>query len=319
MPSLRFRRNGTFTIVQLTDVHWSNGEGADHRTRALIHEVLKAERADLVALTGDIVSGAAAHDPCRAWDEVARIIEAHETPWAAVFGNHDDEGEASRAQMLRAQRRHRLCLSERGPKGLTGVGNYVLRLRSARSRRLAAALYFLDSGSYDDLGIRPYGWIAHDQIAWYRRVSALLGQELGRRGEKLPALAFFHIPLPEWDEVWQTQVCRGEKHEAVCGPALNSGFFAALVEAGDVMGVFCGHDHVNDYEGELHGVRLGYGRATGFAEYGREGFPRGARVIRLREGRRRFDTWMRLEGGQRWDPPVHQPEARKPLEPPSGG
>src|SRR5207245_794296 len=95
MPSLRFRRNGTFTIVQLTDVHWSNGEGADHRTRALIHEVLKAERADLVALTGDIVSGAAAHD-------------------------------------------------------------------------------FLDSGSYDDLGIRPYGWIAHDQIAWYRRVSALL-------------------------------------------------------------------------------------------------------------------------------------------------
>jgi hypothetical protein len=35
---LRFRRDGTFTIVQLTDVHWSNGEGADERTRALIHE-----------------------------------------------------------------------------------------------------------------------------------------------------------------------------------------------------------------------------------------------------------------------------------------
>ena len=122
-PSLRFRRDGTFTIVQLTDLHWSNGEGADERTGALIHEVLEAERADLVALTGDIVSGAAARDPCRAWDEVARIIEAHETPWAAVFGNHDDEGKASRALMLRAQRRHRWCLSERGPKGLSGVGN----------------------------------------------------------------------------------------------------------------------------------------------------------------------------------------------------
>jgi len=146
----------------------------------------------------------------------------------------------------------------------------VLRLRAARSRRLAAALYFLDSGGYDALGIGHYDWIAHDQIAWYRRVSALLGR---------------------------------------CGPALNSGFFAALVEAGDVMGAFCGHDHVNDYEGELHGVRLAYGRVTGFAEYGREGFPRGARVIRLYEGRRRFDTWMRLEGGRRWDPPVHQPEA----------
>ena len=91
------------------------------------------------------------------------------------------------------------------------------------------------------------------------------------------------------------------------GPALNSGFFAALVEAGDVMGAFCGHDHVNDYEGELFGVRLAYGRATGFAEYGREGFPRGARVIRLYEGRRRFDTWVRLEGGRPGDPPEHRP------------
>jgi hypothetical protein len=305
-PKLRFRRDGTFTIVQLTDLHWSNGEGADERTGALIHEVLKAERADLVVLTGDIVSGAEARDPSRAWSEVARIVEAHEVPWAAVFGNHDDEGAASRAQMLRAQRRHRLCLSERGPAGLTGVGNYVLPVRSARSKRLAAALYFLDSGGYDRLGIGHYGWIAHDQVAWYRRVSALLGRQ-HRKQEKLPALAFFHIPLPEWDEVWRTQVCRGERHEDVCGPALNTGFFAALVEAGDVMGACCGHDHVNDFEGELHGVRLGYGRATGFGEYGREGFPRGARVIRLREGRRGFDTWMRLEGGRRWDPPVHEP------------
>jgi hypothetical protein len=64
---------------------------------------------------------------------------------------------------------------------------------------------------------------------------------------------------------------------------------------GDVMGTFAGHDHLNDYIGELHGIRLGYGRATGYNTYGKEGFPRGARVIQLFEGERRFDTWIRLD------------------------
>jgi hypothetical protein len=208
--------------------------------------------------------------------------------------------------MLRAKRRRPLCLSERGPHGITGIGNYVLRVRGSRSARPAAFLYFLDSGAYSAGGVGHYAWIAHDQVAWYRRTSARLRAETGR---KVPSLAFFHIPLPEWDLLWQTQTCRGHRHEPVCGPAVNSGFFTALLEAGDVMGAFCGHDHVNDYEGELFGLRLGYGRATGFGEYGREGFPRGARVIRLREGERRFRTWVRLEGGRALRrPPVHEPE-----------
>jgi hypothetical protein len=308
-PGLRFRRDGRFTIVQLTDLHWSNGDGADARTRALVDEVLRAERPDLVALTGDVVSGSEAKDPCRAWHEVADLVEAHGAPWAAVFGNHDHEGRATREQMLRAQRRRRLCLTRRGPRDVTGVGNYVLRVRSSRSRKLAAALYFLDSGAYDDLGVGSYAWIARDQIAWYLKTSSRLGREFAKPSFKLPALAFFHIPLPEWDEVWRTQVCRGRRHEPVCSPAVNSGFFAALVEAGDVMGAFCGHDHVNDYEGTLHGIRLGYGRATGFGEYGRKGFPRGARVFRLREGERQFETWVRVEGGRVVRPPVHRPRS----------
>ncbi len=113
--------------------------------------------------------------------------------------------------------------------------------------------------------------------------------------------------------MWRTRVCRGHRHEPVCSPAINSGFFAAMVEAGDVMGAFCGHDHVNDFEGKLHGMRLCYGRATGFGEYGRAGFPRGARVIRLREGRRGFETWLRLEGGVKSKgAPVHEPDAWGP-------
>ena len=300
-PHLRFRRDGTFTIVQLTDVHWSTGEGADRKTRSLIEEVLQVERPDLVVLTGDIVSGDGAPDPAEAYRQVAALVEAHGAPWAAVFGNHDDEGRATRRDLLAVQRRHRRCLSEAGPKALTGVGNYVLRVRASRSARMTAALYFLDSGAYNDLGVGHYAWIARDQIAWFLASAKRL---------RLPALTFFHIPLPEWDEAWRNEVCRGHRHEPVCGPALNSGFFAAMVESGCVMGAFCGHDHVNDFEGELHGIRLCYGLATGFGAYGKAGFARGARVIRLREGKRGFETWMRLQGGVKGEKaPVHAPEA----------
>jgi hypothetical protein len=304
--ALRFRPDGTFRIVQLTDLHWSNGQGADRRTASLVHEILEAEAPDLVVLTGDVVSGAEARDPAGAWAELAALVERHGVPWAAVFGNHDDEGRASREDLLRAQRRHALCLTARGPRDVTGVGNYVLGVRSSRSTRLAAALYFFDSGAYDASGLGTYAWIARDQIAWYSRIAARLAREYGPR-RRPPALAFFHIPLPQWDEVWRTRTCLGHRGEAVCSPAVNSGLFAALVEAGDVMGAFCGHDHLNDFQGELHGIVLAYGRATGLGEYGRRGFPRGARVIRLREGRRVFDSWVRVAGGRVLRQPRHRP------------
>ena len=130
--------------------------------------------------------------------------------------------------------------------------------------------------------------------------------------EPLPALAFFHIPLPEFNQIWDLQECYGHKFEPVCCPLLNSGFFAALHEAGDVLGVFVGHDHINDFQGELYGIRLCFGRGSGFNTYGREGFKHGARIIRLTQGEHAFETWLRLEGGEvvHAQPP-HAPELRR--------
>jgi hypothetical protein len=305
---LRFRPDGTFTIAQFTDIHWRNADAADRRTRALVEQVLEAERPDLAALTGDTVEGVETPDPIKAFREAVAPLESRGVPWAFVFGNHDDEGRHTRLQLLRALQGSAFVLTVRGPARLTGVGTYALRIRPARGSGLAAALYFLDSNSYDRLGIGQYAWIAHDQIAWYRVTSRRLRRAYRGRAEKLPALAFFHIPLPEYAEAWERVVCRGHRNEPVCAPALNSGFFAALVEEGDVLGTFVGHDHVNDFEGVLHGIRLCYGRATGFSPYGLDGFLRGARLVRLREGERAFETWHRLEDGTVvTQPPEHMP------------
>ncbi len=288
---LRFRPDGTFTIVQLTDLHWQDGAPEDLQTSALVAEILDAERPDLAVFTGDVIAGSGCADPAWSLRQALKPAIDRALPWALVFGNHDDEGSLGRTDLMAVAKALPGCLAEPGPAHIPGVGNYRLDVLGADGLP-AARLYCLDSGAYAPKEIGGYAWITHEQVAWYR-------EEGEARGKKVPSLAFFHIPLREFVEVWESGACRGVRHEDICCPKLNSGLFCALREVGEVGGVFVGHDHVNDYDGELHGIRLCYGRATGFHTYGRDGMPRGARVIRLHAGKRALQMWLRLEGGVR--------------------
>jgi hypothetical protein len=257
-----------------------------------MEHVLDVERPDLVVLTGDVVSGYETADAAAAWRAAVAPIVRRGLPWAAVFGNHDDEGALSRAQLLEVQLGCPGCLTQAGPEGIGGLGNYVLPIHRRDRRAPAALLYFLDSGSYSATGAGQYAWLTHEQVHWYRRTSEVWAR---RRGRALPSLAFFHIPIPEHELAWREGYDkRGSCHEPVCAPVINSGMFAAFHERGDVMGAFVGHDHANDFEATLHGIRLCYGRASGYGGYGRRRFPRGARVIELKEGARGFRTRLRL-------------------------
>ena len=63
----------------------------------------------------------------------------------------------------------------------------------------------------------------------------------------------------------------GERNEDECPGPVNSGLFSAMLERGDVKGVFCGHDHVNTYCGNYYGILLGYAGNAGFGTYGLSG------------------------------------------------
>jgi 3',5'-cyclic AMP phosphodiesterase CpdA len=302
MHQLFFREDQTFTITQFTDLHWKDGGILDQQTRKLMEDVLDAEQPDLVVFTGDVIytgyvtpGEPICEQPLEAFREAVHAAEKRGIPWAVVFGNHDTETIITREDLMQAVLEQPHTVTERGPHDVHGVGNYTLSIQGADGES-AAALYFLDSGNQSPVPhIHGYDWIRNSQIAWYVETSRKLHAE--NDGQTMPALAFFHIPLPEYQQVWDTETCYGSKHENVCCAPVNSGLFAAMVEMGDVIGTFCGHDHVNDYRGNLHGIELCYGRATGYNTYGKEGFPRGARIIRLRQGERSFETWLRLADG----------------------
>ncbi|RAP74960.1 metallophosphoesterase family protein [Paenibacillus montanisoli] len=304
---LHYREDGTFTIVQFTDLHWQNGEPDDVLTRLLMERVLEQASPDLVIFTGDVIYSNDCIDPKLSFRDAVRTVDMRGIPWAAVFGNHDTERLITREELMDVQLEHKNCVAEAGPKELSGAGNCVLLVREHGGDKPLHALYLFDSGSYSELPhIEGYAWIGRDQIDWYSVQAKALKAANG--GEPLPSLAFFHIPLPEYEEVWRKELCYGSKHEGVASPPINSGLFAAMQEMGDVAGTFCGHDHVNDYWGGLHGIKLCYGRASGYQTYGREGFPRGARVIRLRKGERDFTTELLLDDGT----VIHEPEEHYP-------
>lgn len=217
-------------------------------------------------------------------------------PFAIVWGNHDDEQDMSRPELSRFIQDMPGNLTGT-IEGLSGVSNYVLPIWSSDESKEAAVLYCLDSHAYSPLkSVKGYDWIKPDQVAWYTARSAALTAK--NEGKPLPALAFFHIPVPEYNEAASTEsaLLIGTRKEKACAPALNTGLFTAMLEGGDVMGTFVGHDHVNDYVVYWKGILLGYGRFTGGKTVYHD-IPggNGARVIELTEGERKFKSWIRLK------------------------
>lgn len=288
-PVLSFQ-GGRFKIVQFTDLHWMPGSDKCARTEATLRAVLQAEKPALAVLTGDVIT----HDPAEeGWRSIMRIFEEERTPFTVTLGNHDAEY-LTREQIFDIVMQSPYYVGDKGPVDIKGCGNTALPIYGSDGKgKVEAVLYCIDSNDYLPANTHgEYDWIRFEQIAWYRDQSRRFAEANG--GKPLPSLAFFHIPLPEYRHVIAREGYFGSfKDEGVGASELNSGLLSSFVDRGDVMGMFVGHDHGNDFIGLEQGVALAYGRTSGWDAYGL--FDRGGRVIELYEGEQRFDTWIRTE------------------------
>jgi hypothetical protein len=287
-PVLRFSEHGTFKIVQFTDIHFQYNSYRSDSALMMIKRAVEEEKPDLVVLTGDVVCS---KDTRRAWLTLAQPFIEAKVPWAVTLGNHDIEYELTGEQIMETITDLPYSLTASGPDDVSGSGNYMLKIRSSKSPETEALLYFFDShsGFHPKGELGSYDWIKFDQVQWYRNESKKMTRENG--GVPYPALAFFHIPLIEYNEVWGKETTVGVKEETVCSPDINSGMYNAFLESKDVMGMFTGHDHNNNYIGCLRNICLAYGNVSGRQCYGKIG--RGYRVIELVENERKFTTWIR--------------------------
>ena len=292
---LNFNKNGEFKIVQFTDTHIELKEKKNPEVYSTIEKVIASENPDFIILTGDIVTE---DNPQEAYKKLASIFEKAKIPWAMVFGNHESEHNFSRKDLSVFLQKLPFCMNN--DKGETkGNSNFVLPVYG-KEKKTAAVLYCMDSNEYSTLEpvVEGWGWFSHSQVGWYCEQSRK--NTISNNGKPMPALAFFHIPLPEYTKAWNNKAVPpvGVKNEDECSPEINTGMFAAMLERGDVMGTFVGHDHVNDYIGIHFGIALAYGRVTKTMADADD--PKaGGRVIVLKQGERKFDTWIREANGNK--------------------
>ena len=279
-------REGKLKIVQLTDIHWDPQSKNCAQTAQTIEAVLALEKPDIAMLTGDIVTEKPGPE---GWKAIIALLEKAQVPFTVMMGNHDAEV-MPKKEIYDLLAQSPYFIGEKGPETIHGCGNYVVPVYGADHKTTKALLYCIDSNDYpESKDYGTYDWIHFDQVAWYRQTSARFTKENG--GNPLPALAFFHIALPEYDAIPNNGTMLGEKNEGSGASKINSGLFASFIEMGDVMGAFVGHDHDNDFIGTHYQIALAYGRVTGTDAYG--DLERGMRVIELKENERSFDTWVR--------------------------
>lgn len=253
-PTPRIRKDGKFKIMQAADLHLGTGIGrcrdpipaiedesecdADPRTLEFVEKLLEEEKPDLVVLTGDQVNGETAPDAQTAIFKFADIFIRHEIPYAAIFGNHDDDGDLDRTSLMAVMEQLPYSLSQAGPENIDGVGNYLVEVLG-KSSSSALTLYFLDTHkeSFDQKNYPGYDWLKENQVDWFKTTSRGLQKAHKQYTHIHMDLAFIHVPLPEYrnaDNYW-----RGNWSEAPTSPAYNSGFRDALVSENVVL-VSCG-------------------------------------------------------------------------------
>lgn len=311
-PELKCKADGTFKILMISDLHYT--AEPDRHGIALTEKLIAIEKPDLVVAAGDCLTGDrsfTAADVEKAIANVASAMEKMKVPWAITFGNHDQEHfpktRLGKEQVLKLYESYPHNRNAGWVRGIHGAGNKNILVWNAAATQPVFNLWLVDSGDENRNREDRYDWIHTDQVRWYYDTS----QDLERKhGAKIPGLMFFHIPLPEFHDMIESKKIIGERHEPECPSAINGGMFAAVHDRGDVKGIFCGHDHVNNYVGLWRGVALGYDGTVGFGAYPRvpledpsNNRARGGRVFLIAESDPwHFKTWMRFkDGSTNWE------------------
>ncbi len=234
-------------ILLIADVH--NKPNGDVKTLENIKNCISSTKPDLVVFLGDTVHGPDVKDG-RYEHYLRQVLDTTgDTPFATVFGNHDDECDMTKDAILQIQQTYPNCMT----KG----ADYVLEMDGE-------TLVFIDSGAYYQGKGSLYDVVKPEQIQWAKQ---------NIQGKK--AIIFQHIIVPDiFDVISQSLLwsrgavlgkgkwCKFKKGvdykgtlgERPCPPDINTNQLATL--APNLKAMVFGHDHKNDFELTLQGVKL---------------------------------------------------------------
>lgn len=254
------RKDGSFRILHLTDIQDTMYPNED--TLKLIDALLVKAKPDLVVLTGDQLKGYSLYFKLfkkqgveMAIRRLMSCMEKRHVPYVVTFGNHDVQCGMDNEKQEQIYQKLRYCHCVNG-------GTFSVNIK--QQDKTVFRLYLMDSGHQMQKG--SYLPPENKNLHWLK--------ENLRMYQDVPSIVFQHIPLTEYRKCKNVQV-----HEPICS-AIENEEFQILKKYGNVLGVFCGHDHKNDFLEKYEGIDLAYTPSCGFASYG-NGVFRGGRLIVL--------------------------------------
>ncbi len=236
---------------------------------------------------------------------VATLMENLGVYWIPVFGNHDTEiySRYSREDISKfySDEKWSYCLFEDNSNdNVDGFCNQVINVKNT-SGIITQSLYTFDTHSYVDGDFLGLAWkydnIHDNQIEWYRNnvekhnkynVDLINSsnwknkEELLKTYSTVKSLAFWHVPNSEYLDAWNEYVDAdykdtenvkyhygvvGETGKMVYSGVHEDNIFETMLELGSTKGIFCGHDHLNNFSIEYKGIRLTYGFSIDYLAY----------------------------------------------------
>jgi len=285
------KEKGRLRLLAVTDLHFfdsthpaENNQKTVNALRAMIEKF----NPELMLLNGDTWfegTGQPSFKRCQwACEQIGKLG----IPWILVFGNHDAIVDFKRVYQLLTDTPNSLF------SGTEAYGNYRVEICNS-GEKSPFWIFIIINDYYPVRGFNQY------QINWFNNEVALLKQKYN---PPPPCFLFCHIPLPQFKTLWKQGKATGVKNERVFYEGGTYKAFLAIKNSGMVKAVFAGHDHANNYWGDLDGVRLQYLRATGYGGYGGKKVKKGGTIINIdiNQPEPKYEFLTVFEDGSFWVP-----------------
>lgn len=266
---LSYKEN--FKILQLTDIHMSVSDDLNEDF-SFLSLTIKEANPDLMILTGDIFFLANKY----VVNQTFNFIDSFNIPWAYTYGNHDEQGYYSSNYISDYLQSDNLknCLYKNFKDDIEGEANYVIDLVENGSTKYQ--FYIFDSNTYNFVEGSKYDYIHYDQIAWYERMvkystKKRFNEDFSNTEKRIYSQCFFHIPLVEYIDalaehmneeytLLHARESNSDDPKDYCCPSkINTHLFDKIKDLGSSYGVYCGHDHTNNFTFIYQGITLSYG------------------------------------------------------------
>lgn len=260
-----------FKILQLADLHLGIESNIALQLDIIKKSITKSSP-DLIILTGDNFMYASKgvveslfsflNNECKALTEKrgGRL-----TKFAVTFGNHDNQGDYPRYFINNVIKSYATtdgreisdskyaAFIDYEDDNLFGMTNYYIdlvddRAKSADCVDVKYRIHIIDSNTYHYMGLDyDYDVIHPEQLEHAAKI-----YQNSTSDKDYIGLAFFHIPLYEYQEAWDQYVAAddpslvgsGECREDALYGYENNGAYMKLRKA-NILAFFCGHDHIN--------------------------------------------------------------------------